>query len=88
MIFPIQFFDNFVCFIISQDLYAIIFERITRFSLLPLEEIKFIAIVNSIFHVSDFLRLFMMSFKRGLILLRYSSIDSVLFLSPLPSYSI
>ena len=65
-----------------------LFECITRFSLLTLEGIKLIAIVNSIFHVSDFLRLFMMSFKCGLILLRYSSIDSVLFLSPLPSYSI
>ena len=38
--------------------------------------------------VSDFLRLFMMSFKYGLILLRYFSTDSILFLSPLLSYSI
>ena len=46
------------------------------------------AIVNLNFYVSDFLRLFMMSFKYGLILLRYSSADSVLFPSPLLSYSI
>ena len=45
-------------------------------------------IVNWIFHVSDFLRLFMMSFKLGLILLRYSSTDNVLFLSLLLSYSL
>ena len=64
-----------------------LFECITGFSLLPLKGIKLITIVNSIFHESDFLRLFMMSFKCGLILLRYSSIDSVLFLSPLLSYS-
>ena len=33
-------------------------------------------------------RSFMISFKYGLVLLRYSSIDSVLILSPLLSYSI
>ena len=43
-------------------------------------EIKLFAIVR-IFYVSDFLRLFMMSFKYGVILLKYSSTDSVLFLS-------
>ena len=52
-----------------------------------LEKIKLIAIVNWIFHVSDFLRLFMISFKYGLILLRYSSNDSV-FLLPLLLYLI
>ena len=65
----------------------LLFECITCSSSLPLEEIELIAIVNWNFHVSDFLRLFMMSFKYGLILLRYSSTD-VLFLSPLLSYSI
>ena len=55
---------------------------------LSLEETKLIAIVNWIFHVSDLLRSFIMSFKYGLILLRYSLTDSVLFLSPLLSYSI
>ena len=55
-----------------------LFEWITHSSSLSMEEIKLFAIVNWIFHVSDFLRLFMMSFKYGLILLRYSSTDSVL----------
>ena len=65
-----------------------LFECITCSSLLSKEEIKLFAIVNSIFYVSDFLRLFMMSFKYRLILLRYSSTDSVLFLSQLLLYSI
>ena len=51
-------------------------------------EIKLFAIVNWIFHVSDFLRLFMTSVKYGLILLRYSETDSVLFLSSLLLHSI
>ena len=66
----------------------LLFECITRFSSLSLEDIQLIAIANLTFRVSDFLRLFMISFKCGLILLRYSSIDSVLFLSPLLSDSI
>ena len=48
-------------------------ECITRCSSLSMKEIKLFAII----HMSDFLRLFMMSFKSGLILLRYSSTDSV-----------
>ena len=52
------------------------------------EEVKLSAIINWIFHVSDFLRSFMMSFKYVLILLRYPSNDYVLFLSSLLSYSI
>ena len=61
-----------------------IFEWITRSSSLSLEEIKLIGIVNCIFHVSDNLKLFMISSsKYGLISLRYSSAYSVLFLSPL-----
>ena len=58
------------------------FECITCSSSLSLEEIKLIAIFNYIFHVSDLLRLFMMSFKYGLIALRNSLSDRVLFLSP------
>ena len=38
------------------------------------------------FHVLDFFRLSMISFKYGLILLRYFSADSVLFLPPLLLY--
>ena len=56
-------------------------------SISPLEEIKLIVIVNWIFHVWNVLRSFMIYFKYGLTLLRYSSTDSVLFLSPLLSYS-
>ena len=46
------------------------FECITHSLSFSLEEIKLIAIVNWIFHVSEFLRLFVMCFKYGLILLR------------------
>ena len=64
------------------------FEYITRSSsLLYLEEIKLIVVVNLIFHLSDFLRLFMISFKYDLILLRYFLTNSV-FLLPLLLYSI
>ena len=61
---------------------------ITCSSSLSIEKLKLIAIVYWIFHVLDFLRLFIMSFKYGLILLRYSSANSVLFLSLLLSNSI
>ena len=63
-------------------------ECITCSLSLSLEEIKLIAIVNWFFRVSEFLRSFMISFKYRLILLRYSSSDSFLFISPLFSYSI
>ena len=65
-----------------------LFECFRRFSSINLKEIKLISIANWIFQESDFLRSFMKSFKYGLILLRYYSFDSVLFLSPLLSYSI
>ena len=61
-----------------------LFECITCFSSLSMEEIKLFAIANWILHVPDFLRLFM-SLKYGLISLRYYSSDSVLFLTPLLS---
>ena len=48
------------------------------------EETKLIAIVIGIFHVSHFSR----SFRYGQVLLRYYLTDSVLFLSPLLSYSV
>ena len=63
-----------------------LFECITRFSSLSMEEIKLFAIVNWIFHESDFLRLFMMPIKYDLILLKYCSSESILFLSPLHLY--
>ena len=52
-----------------------------------MEEITLFGIVNWIFCMLNFLRLFM-SFKYGLILLRYSSSGSVLFPSLLLSNSI
>ena len=66
-----------------------LFECITRSSSLSsLEETKIIAIVNWIFHVSDCLRSFTMPLKYGVILLRYASTDSMLFLSLLLFYSV
>ena len=65
-----------------------LFECISHSSSLSTEEVKLFAVVYLIFHVSEFLRLFMMSFKYSLILLRYSPTDSVLFLSWLVSDSI
>ena len=54
---------------------------------LSLEQTKLIAIVNWIFTYQTFWD-YLLSFKNGLILLRYSSIDKVLLLSLLFSYSI
>ena len=45
-------------------------ECITSSSSISLGEIKLIAIVNWILHVSDFLRLFMLPFKYGLIFIK------------------
>ena len=53
-----------------------LFECITLSSSVPLQEIKLIATDNWNFQVSDFLKIFI-SFKYHLILLSYSSIDSV-----------
>ena len=64
-----------------------ILESITCTLSLSTEEIKFFAIVNCIFRMSDFLKLFM-SFRYGLMLIRCSSTDNVLVLSQLLSYSI
>ena len=65
-----------------------LFECITcSSSLLSVEEINSIVIINWAFHVSYILRLFMISFKYDLNLLRYFLTDSV-FLLPLHFYSI
>ena len=61
-------------------------ECITRSSSLSKEELKLFAIANLIFRVSEFFE--SLPFKYGIILLRYSSTVSVLFLSPLLSKSI
>ena len=74
------------CFITSSASSLImisilsLFERITCFSSLSMEEIKLFAIVNWIFHMWVFLRIFLMPFKYGLVLLRYTSTDKVFFL--------
>ena len=57
-----------------------LFECITRSSSLSMEEINLFAIANRISHMSDFLRSFMMSFKYGLFLSRYSLIDNIILL--------
>ena len=44
-----------------------LFECITRSSRMSFEKTKWIATVNWVFYVSDFRRLFIMSFKYGLI---------------------
>ena len=79
---------NFPCFVNSHDFYVIIF-KMHYSSSLSLKDIKLIPIVNYIFHVSDFFHIsFVTLFRYGIILLTYFSIDSVLFLSLLPWYSI
>ena len=64
------------------------FECMTRFSWVSIEHINITDILDWIFQVSDFLRSFMISFKCGLNLLKYSSIENVLFLLSLLSESI
>ena len=64
-----------------------ILECIVRVSLVSLEDKKLIATVNRIFYSPLVLRSFIMLLKYGLIFTRYSSIDSVLSLLPLLSYS-
>ena len=67
------FFYNFMCFTLTIISMLSLFECITCSSSLSIDEIKLFAIANRIFHVSHFSRLFIASFKYGLILLRYSS---------------
>ena len=58
----------------------LLFEHISpSSSLSSLEETKLTVIVNWISHVSSFLRSFMISFKYGLILLRYCSTENFFF---------
>ena len=86
--FDIYFEKNKKVFFITLSVSSLIinfvlsrFECITcSLSLSSLVEIKLVIIVNWIFQVSDFLRSFMISFKYVLILSRYSSTDSILFL--------
>ena len=64
-----------------------LFQCIACSSSLSLEEVESIAIVNWMFYMSEFLRLFLKLFKYSLIELRNFLTDSV-FLSPLLLYSI
>ena len=73
-----KFLETFICIIINHD-----WMHYMLFIIIIFKRNKSIVTVNLILHVSDFLRLVMISFKYDLILLRYSSTDSVLFLSPL-----
>ena len=58
---------NFICFISNHDFYVINFwMHYTFFIIIILRRKTIIVIVNWVFHVSDFLRSFMMSFKFGL----------------------
>ena len=66
-----NFFYNFICFITNMISVLSLFECIIRSSSLSIEEIKLFAIVNWIFHVSNFLRLFIMLLKYGLIYLDF-----------------
>ena len=80
-------FYNFICIFIIISL-LLLFEYITcSSSISSLDETKLIAISSWIAHAPNFLRSFIISFKSGLILLRYPSTDSV-FLWPLVSYLI
>ena len=73
------------CFITSSATSLImismlsLFECTTCYSSSSMEEIKLIVIIW-IFHASDFLKLFLMFLKYGLIFLRYSSTDSVVLI--------
>ena len=80
--------NNFICIIIWHNFYIVALRVITCSSSTSLEETKLIAIVNWIFHVSDFWRLIIISLKYGLILCKCSFTDRFLLLSPLRSYSV
>ena len=81
-----KFFSNFICSIINYDFYAINFWMHYALFIIIFRRNKVNWYFYCIFHVSDFLRLFI-SFKYSQILLRYASTDGV-FLSPLLLHSI
>ena len=81
----ISFITSFALSLIMISMLSV-FECIRPSSSSSIGEIKSFDIVNRTFHVSAFLRLLMMSFKYSLILLRYSSTDGALLLSPLLLY--
>ena len=66
-----KIFNSFICFFNNHDSFVITFWLHCKLFIIIFEKIKLIALVNWIFRMSDFLRLFMISFKYGLILFRY-----------------
>ena len=75
-----RLFYNFICSINNHYFYVIIFwMHYTLFIIIYRKKNFFFDIFNSIFYMSFFLRLFMMSIKYGLTLLRHSSTDSFFF---------
>ena len=74
-------------FIQSLPVYtSCLFSMFLKDNIVNIKKSEQYAIVICIFHESDSLRLLMMSYRHGLILLKYFSNDSVLNLSPLLSY--
>ena len=71
----------FICFIINHEFYVITFWMHYTLFIIIYGRNKVFCLTVAIFHVSDFLRLFMMAFRYSLILLRCSSKDSIWFLS-------
>ena len=81
-------FNNFIYFIISYDFYVIIFSLDnTVFVIIFLKnKVNCYCQLNFLF-IRCFEINYWCKFRFGLILLRFSSIENVLFLSPLLSYS-
>ena len=82
-----SFLITFSAFSLIMFSLLSLFQCIVCSSSLSLEEVESIAIVNWMFYMSEFLRLFLKLFKYSLIELRNFLTDSV-FLSPLLLYSI
>ena len=72
---------SFICFIIAHDFYFITLWWHYTLFINILRRNKVNCYYNLIFHISDFPKLFMMTFKYGLMKSRYSLIDRLLFLS-------
>ena len=83
-----SFFNNFIFVVINHEFYVVALSIYYALFIIVFIRNYLIALVNWIFHVSDFLRSVIICVKYGLILLTYPSIDNVLLLSPLLSYSI
>ena len=80
-----KLFYKFICLTINHDFYVITFWMCYTLFIVIYGRKKVVCYCYLNFPCVKFLKLFMMSFKYGLILLGYSPADSVLFLSPLLS---